>query len=126
MRLPHSSYGAAALAGLLIFGATNATGQATAQHYPARPVRLIVAFPPGTPPDIIGRVAAQQLGVSLGQQVIVENRPGAGGTIGTGAAARALPDGYTLALATTGSRAAGPALYPQAGYDAEKSFVRSG
>jgi tripartite-type tricarboxylate transporter receptor subunit TctC len=83
---------------------------------------LIVSFPPGTAPDIIGRVLAQGLASGLGQQVIVENRPGAGGMIGTAAAASALPDGYTLHVATSGSLAIGPALFPKTAFDPVRSF----
>ena len=71
---------------------------ATGQSYPARPVRLIIPFPPGGSNDIVGRMIAAQLGERLGQQVVVDNRGGAGGTIGTELAAKAPADGYTLLL----------------------------
>src|SRR5205809_7215920 len=69
---------------------------ALAQGYPAKPVRMIVAYPPGGGTDIVGRVVAQKLGESLGQSVVVENRGGASGNIGTEFAARAVPDGYSI------------------------------
>ena len=96
---------------------------AWAQSYPAKPVRLIIPFPPGGATDIFGRVLAQKLGELLGQQVVVENRPGAGGTIGTELAAKAAPDGYTILLATTSTHSIGPALNPKMPYDARKDFA---
>jgi tripartite-type tricarboxylate transporter receptor subunit TctC len=74
---------------------------ARAADYPTRPVHLIVAFPPGSGPDIVGRLAAQALSTRIGQEVVVDNRPGAGGNIGTEMAAKAAPDGYTLFLAVS-------------------------
>lgn len=71
---------------------------ALADDYPNRPVRLIIPFPPGGSNDVVGRLVAQQLSVKLGQQVYVDNRGGAGGTIGTEACANAAPDGYTICL----------------------------
>ncbi len=93
-----------------------------AQIYPSKPIRLIAAVPPGTPPDTLGRIVAQQLSEGLGQPVVVENRPGAGTTLGTAAAANAAPDGYTLFVLTTASAMA-PALYTKPGFDAEHSFA---
>lgn len=110
-----------ALFGTLFFVLLAATN-VHAQGYPAKPIKLIVSFPPGSPPDIVGRVVAEKLGEGLGQQVLVENRPGAGGTIGTAAAAAAAPDGYTLHLGTTGSLAVGPALFPKVNLDPVKAF----
>ncbi|MGZ5153608.1 MAG: tripartite tricarboxylate transporter substrate-binding protein, partial [Burkholderiales bacterium] len=83
------------LALLLVFAASVAIA---ADAWPAKPVRLIVPFAPGGSNDIIGRMAAQQLGDRLGKQVIVDNRPGAGGLLGTEAVAKAAPDGYTLLI----------------------------
>src|SRR3974390_25934 len=74
-------------------------------QYPAKPIKLIIPFAGGGPPDIAGRILAQKLSEELGQQMVVENRPGAGGTLGTAAAAKSLPDGYTLLLGSTGSLA---------------------
>lgn len=92
-------------------------------QYPTKPIKLIVAFPPGGPTDIVGRLMAQKLSEALGQLVIVENRPGAAGTIGAEAAAKAPGDGYTLLLGTTGTLASAPSLYPNLGYDPVKSFA---
>ncbi|MFN0040397.1 MAG: Bug family tripartite tricarboxylate transporter substrate binding protein [Burkholderiales bacterium] len=91
--------------------------------YPAKPVKLIVAFPPGGPTDSVARLIAGQLSKTLGQQVIVDNRPGAGGTIGAALAAKSPADGYTLFLGTTGTLASAPSLYPNLGYHPVKSFV---
>lgn len=95
----------------------------TAQNYPAKPVRMVIAFPPGGSTDIVGRIVAQKLGERLGQSVVVENRGGAGGTIGTEAVAKASPDGYTITLATTSTHVVGPAAFPKLGYDAVKDFA---
>ena len=89
---------------------------AGAQGYPNRPVRMIVPFPPGGGTDILARIVAQKLGERLGQQVIVDNRPGAGTNIGMELAARAVPDGYTLLMASIGV-AANPSLYPKMPFD---------
>jgi tripartite-type tricarboxylate transporter receptor subunit TctC len=94
-----------------------------AQPYPAKPIRLTIGFPPGSPPDIVGRAFAEQLGEQLKQQVVVENRPGVGGTLAAAVTASAAPDGYSLHLGTTGSLAVGPAFYPNAGFDPLKSFA---
>ena len=95
--------------------------QAHAQ-YPDRPVRLIVGFPPGGAADILGRIAAQRLSESLKQQVVVDNRGGAGGLIATETAARAAPDGYTL-LFTSIPHVINPHLYGKVAYDAIKDFT---
>ncbi len=92
-------------------------------QYPVKPIKLIVPFPPSTPPDIAGRIIAQRLSQELGQQVVAENRPGAGGTLGAQAAAKSPPDGYTLLLGSTGSLASSPSLYSRVGYDSRKSFA---
>jgi tripartite-type tricarboxylate transporter receptor subunit TctC len=94
-----------------------------AQPYPARPVKLIVPFPPGGNTDIVGRLITQKLTESIGQQVYVENRGGAGGTIGAEAAAKSPPDGYTLFFGTTGTLTSAPALQPDLRYDPVKSFA---
>ena len=103
-----------------VFGTANST---QAQPYPSRPIRLIVPFPAGGPLDVMGRLIAQQLSLRLGQQVIVDNRPGAGSTLEAKEAARAEPDGYTLLLGSSASLAIGPALYKNIGYDPTKSFA---
>ncbi len=99
-----------------------AAGAAGAQGYPDRPVRLVVGFPPGGAADILGRIAAQQLGERLGQQVVVDNRGGAGGLIATEIAARGNPDGYTL-LFTSIPHVINPHLYRKVQYDAIRDFT---
>ncbi len=91
-------------------------GAAVAQGYPAKPIRLILPFPPGSPNDTVGRMLGQKLSEQLGENVVPENRPGAGGNVGIGAAAAAPPDGYTLVLATPGI-ALSPSLYSKLNYD---------
>ena len=91
--------------------------------YPTKPIRLIVAFPPGGSTDIIGRLVGQQLSQRLGQQVIIDNRGGAGGTIGTEIAARSSPDGYTLTMGTTSTHVIAPAAYAKLKYDPIKDFA---
>ena len=98
-----------------------AMAAAPAQGYPDRPVRLIVGFPPGGAADFLARVAAQHLSNAVGQQVVVDNRGGAGGLIATELAARATPDGYTL-LFTSIPHVINPHLYRKARYDAIKDF----
>ncbi len=97
-----------------------------AQTWPTRPVRLIVPFPPGGTGDLLGRLAAREMEASLGQPVIVENRAGAGGAIGSDAAAKAAPDGYTLVLSNVASHAIGPAVYAKMPYDALRDFTHIG
>jgi tripartite-type tricarboxylate transporter receptor subunit TctC len=92
-------------------------------EYPNKPIRLIIGFPAGGSTDIVGRIVAQKLGERLGQTIVVENRGGAGGTIGTDAAAKAAPDGYTLTLGTTSTMAVAPGAYSKLGYDPIKSFA---
>jgi len=99
---------------------------ARAQSFPTRPLRLIVTYPPGGVTDIMGRMVAEPLGRALGQSVIVENRAGAGGNIGTQAAALAEPDGHTLLLGTTALFGVNPLLYAATGVDALRDFVAVG
>ncbi len=99
-----------------------AVGSAAAQSFPARPVRIIVPTSPGGGNDFVARHLGQKLGERLGQQFIVENRPGAGGTIGTAQAAKAAPDGYTLLLGFVGQLAMSPHA-EKGGYDPLKDFV---
>jgi tripartite-type tricarboxylate transporter receptor subunit TctC len=101
-------------------------GSALAQAYPTRPVTIIVAYAPGGANDIIARVFAQRLTEELGQSVIVENRTGASGIPGTGAVARAEPDGYTLLLGAGGTMTMNPGLFKSLPYDSLKSFVPVG
>ena len=96
--------------------------QAHAQAYPSRPVRLVVPFPPGASPnDIIGRLLARPIGEGLGQQVVVDNRAGAGGTIGTDVVAKANPDGYTLLISST-TLTTSPNLYRKLAYDVARDL----
>ncbi len=97
-----------------------------AQDYPNRPITLIVPFPPGGSTTVMARNVADRLAVTLGQQVVVDNRGGAGGTIGTRAAAKSAPDGYTIVLGYTGTLAIAPSLYNNAGYDPRKDFAPIG
>src|SRR5436190_3295470 len=100
-----------------------AAGQVAAQTYPARPVKLLVPFPPGGNTDIVGRLIAQKLSDGFGQQVYVENRGGAGGTIGAEAAAKSPNDGYTIFFSTTGTLASAPSMQPNLRYDPIKDFA---
>lgn len=95
---------------------------AAAQDYPTRPVRMIVPFAPGGPTDVIARIVAGKLSEAFGQQVVVDNRAGAGGNVGTGLAANATPDGHTLLLVSS-SFVVNPGLYAKIPYDPYKSFA---
>jgi tripartite-type tricarboxylate transporter receptor subunit TctC len=94
--------------------------------YPVRPVTLIVPFPAGGGVDAMGRIVAERLTASLGQQVIVDNRGGAAGVIGTRAAVRAAADGYTLVMSTSGTTSINPTLYAEPGYDLRRDFAPIG
>jgi tripartite-type tricarboxylate transporter receptor subunit TctC len=96
---------------------------ALAQSYPSRTIRVIVPFSPGGASDTAGRIIGQKLSERWGQQVVVDNRPGAGGTIGTGIAAKAPPDGYTLLLGSSTELAVNPNLYSKLSYDTTRDFV---
>ncbi len=100
-----------------------ASPAAFAQTYPTKPVRLMVPFPPGGSTDIVARIVAQQVSERLGQQMVIENRGGAGGTIGTALVAKAPADGYTLVLGTTSTHVVAPAVYPKLDYDPIKDFA---
>jgi tripartite-type tricarboxylate transporter receptor subunit TctC len=102
-----------------------ATG-AGAANYPSRPVSLVVPFPPGGGVDTLARVVAAKLSVALGEQVVVDNRPGGGGTIGTKVVTQAAPDGHTLLLGHTGTISINPSLYAKAGIDPRKQFAPIG
>lgn len=97
-------------------------GAAVAQTYPTKTVRMVVGYPPGGPTDLIARIVSQKLGESWGQQVIVDNRPGASGMIGAELAVRAAPDGYTLLMVPV-TYAVTPSLYPRMTYDAAKDLA---
>jgi tripartite-type tricarboxylate transporter receptor subunit TctC len=96
---------------------------ALAQNYPAKSIRLITPFPPGGTTDLLARLIGQKLAESFGVQVIVDNRGGAGGTLGVGLTAQAVPDGYTILIAHIGPLAMAPALYPKLSYDPVKDLT---
>ncbi len=98
---------------LLAAGASLAPTTLLAQSYPTKPIRLIVPFPAAGATDILSRELARRLSDRLGQQVVVDNRPGAGGTIGSEAAAKSPADGYTLLMATSSTHSIGPQLNPK-------------
>ena len=116
--MKHLKWLAAALAAALFGGPLGAQ----AQSYPNKPVHLIVAFTPGSSVDIVGRIVAQKLSEIWGQPVVAENRPGAGGSIGSAAVARADPDGYTL-LVNSNAHCVNPAIYAKLPYDTLKDFT---
>ena len=99
---------------------------ASAQVYPSRPITLVVPFPAGGGVDAMARITAERLTVALGQQIIIDNRGGAAGVIGTRAAAKAAPDGYTLVMSTSGTTSINPSLYVNPGYDPLKDFAPIG
>ncbi|MGN6455638.1 MAG: Bug family tripartite tricarboxylate transporter substrate binding protein, partial [Achromobacter mucicolens] len=108
----------------LLTGATLAAGASAQQSdYPSKPIRMIVPFAPGGTADIIGRVFAAQLGTELGVTVVVENKAGAGGSIGTRYVADAAPDGYTILLASSSTHGTNPAVYKNLTYDASQDFT---
>lgn len=96
---------------------------AFAQAYPTKPIKLVVPFPAGGATDLVSRVVAQQLGIELGQSVVVENRAGAAGVIGSEMVARAAPDGYTILIATSSTHTIGPLLNPKIPYSPTKDFT---
>ncbi|MGY3618804.1 Bug family tripartite tricarboxylate transporter substrate binding protein [Bradyrhizobium sp. USDA 10063] len=99
---------------------------AQAQDYPNRPITLVIPFAPGGSTSIVGRGIAEKMSELLGEKIVIDNRPGAGGTVGTKAVAKSDPDGYTLVLGYTGTLAIGPSLYKKAGYDPRKDFAPIG
>jgi tripartite-type tricarboxylate transporter receptor subunit TctC len=108
---------------LIAVAAMFAACTAAAQSFPAKPVRLIVPFPAGGGSDIVGRIVAQKLTEQMKQQVFVDNRGGAGGSIGTEAAAKSAPDGYTMVLASTSEIAVNPAVYSKLTYDTVRDLT---
>ena len=107
------------LLGIVLLAAANAT----AQSWPAKPVSIVVTFSPGGSSDIVARLIGGPLQAKLGQTVIVDNRPGAGGTIGAAAVAKAAPDGYTLLLSNSAPISISPAMQDKPSYDPVKSFT---
>src|SRR5215213_11326418 len=95
---------------------------AQAQRYPSRAITVVVPFPPGGPSDVVARIVTEHMGRTLGQQMIIENVGGAGGTIGSARVAAAHPDGYTLLAGSMGSHVAAPVLTPNVKYDSERDF----
>jgi tripartite-type tricarboxylate transporter receptor subunit TctC len=96
---------------------------AHAQTFPSKPLKLVVPFGPGGSSDVVARIVAEGAGEALGQPMLIENVPGAGGNIGTARVARAAPDGYTLVECTIGTCAINPSIYAQTGYDLQKDFA---
>ena len=112
-----------ARSGLLLFAAATFVPAVAAAGYPDKPIRLVVPFPPGGPTDMVARPLAEFLGKRLKQQIIVDNRGGAGGAIGAEAVAKAPADGYTLLMATVGTQAINATLFKKLGYDPVKDFT---
>ncbi len=108
------------LLGLLAIGLSLSV---SAQTWPSKPIRLVVPFPAGGATDILSRALSQELTKKLGQSIVVDNKPGAGGTIGALAGAQATPDGYTLLLTTSSTHSIGPAINPRIPYNAEADFT---
>ena len=94
-----------------------------AQEYPAKTIRIIVPYTPGGTADLLARTMGQKMAAGLGQQIIIDNRPGAGGNIGADLVAKSAPDGYTILLGTVATHAINPSLYPNMPYDANKDFA---
>jgi tripartite-type tricarboxylate transporter receptor subunit TctC len=113
-------------AGLMGAALAFAAGAAAAQNYPAKPITMIVPFSAGGPTDALARIVGQKMSEKLGQQIVVDNVGGAGGTIGVAKAARAAPDGYTLILTHMGTLAVNIALYKSLPYDSQKDLVPVG
>jgi tripartite-type tricarboxylate transporter receptor subunit TctC len=101
-------------------------GLAQAQDYPTRPITLVVPYAAGGGNDVMARIVAEKMSRSLGQQIVIENKGGAGGSIATRQVAKAAPDGYTLGLGGTGTLAINPTLYPNVGYDPRRDFAPVG
>lgn len=108
---------------IALFTAALAVSDAAAQQYPSRPIRLVVPFTPGGTTDIVARVVGNRLAEALGVQVVIENRPGAAGSIGAEVAAKSKPDGYTLFMGHIGTLAVNPALHAKLPYDPIRDFA---
>jgi tripartite-type tricarboxylate transporter receptor subunit TctC len=115
-------FAAAALAFMVLVPAL-VPASAGAQAYPNKPIRLMVPFPPGGSTDIVARIVAQKLGAQLGQSLVIENRGGAGGTLGTAVVAKAAPDGYSLVVGTTSTHVVAPSVYQKLDYDPVRDFA---
>jgi tripartite-type tricarboxylate transporter receptor subunit TctC len=128
-RAPRFTCAGAIQTGLALLTAAIVSGLATvaaAQNYPTRPITLVVPFPPGGSTTIVARIVTDRMADAIGQQFVVDNRGGAGGTLGTRQVAKSAPDGYTIALGYTGTLAIGPSLFPNVGYDVRTDFAPIG
>src|SRR5579871_2430074 len=128
-RAPRLTCARALRGGLALLTAATAYGLATvaaAQDFPMRPITLVVPFPPGGSTTIVARIVTDRMAEAIGQQFVVDNRGGAGGTLGTRQVAKSAPDGYTIALGYTGTLAIGPSLFPNVGYDVRADFAPIG
>jgi tripartite-type tricarboxylate transporter receptor subunit TctC len=128
-RIPRLTGGRAIQTGLALLTAAIASGLATvaaAQNYPTRPITLVVPFPPGGSTTIVARIVTERMADAIGQQFVVDNRGGAGGTLGTRQVAKSAPDGYTIALGYSGTLAIAPSLFPNLGYDVRTDFAPIG
>jgi tripartite-type tricarboxylate transporter receptor subunit TctC len=128
-RIPRFTGARAARGGLTLLTAAIVSGLAAvaaAQNYPTRPITLVVPFPPGGSTTIVARIVTDRMADAIGQQFVVDNRGGAGGTLGTRQVAKSAPDGYTIALGYTGTLAIGPSLFPNVGYDVRADFAPIG
>jgi tripartite-type tricarboxylate transporter receptor subunit TctC len=111
---------------LAVFGVLAAAGPAVAQSYPTRPITLVVPFAPGGSASTAARSVADKMSETLGQQIVIDNRGGAGGTVATRAVAKAPPDGYTLLVITSATVGTSPSLFQNLGYDPHKDFAPIG
>src|SRR5215467_3186686 len=109
--------------GIIALMSVAVAAPALAQSYPAKPIKIIIAQAPGSATDVISRVVGNRLPESLGQPIVIEARPGAGGALGTEAAARSAPDGYTLFMGNNSTHGSNPAIYAKLPYDAVKDFA---
>jgi tripartite-type tricarboxylate transporter receptor subunit TctC len=122
MRVWKLVFGVAAL----MSGLSGVSVHAQAQSFPNRPITLVIPFAPGGSTSIVGRVIADKMSQLLGEGIVIDNRPGAGGTVGSKMVAKSEPDGYTILLGYTGTLAIGPSLYKNVGYDPRKDFAPIG
>jgi tripartite-type tricarboxylate transporter receptor subunit TctC len=119
----HVPIAAPAIVAVLVAAFGLAVGPAAAQTYPTKPIRMLVGFAPGGPADVMARLISQRMSAALGQSVVVDNRPGAGGTIAARAVSEAEPDGHTLLLGNTSTLVISPLIYKNIGYDPIKGFT---
>jgi tripartite-type tricarboxylate transporter receptor subunit TctC len=115
--------GAAALLGFVAAQCAGMAGLAQAQDFPTRPIRVVIAFPPGGPTDFVGRLLADKMSALLGQRVYIENKPGANGTVGADTIAKSDPDGYSLFLTTAGAVTISPHIMANIPYDSLRDFA---